>query len=62
MKAAPLPPLIRNDGARALLDMTAEEAQQFARLAAALAIQYDNLARGLREALKAHVAAKGTGR
>ena len=62
MRAADLPPLIRNEGARALMDMTPGEAQQFARLAAAMAVQHDNLARGLRDALKAHVAAKEAAR
>lgn len=56
-----VPPLIRNDGANALFDMTPEEAQQFARLAAAIAVNTGNLSRGLREALAAHVAQRNGG-
>lgn len=58
-KAAPK--LIRNDGANALFDMTPGEAQQFARLAAAIAVNTGNLSRGLREALSAHVAQRNGG-
>ncbi len=47
--------LISNEGANALLDMTPEEAQQFARLAAVTIENTGNLSRGMREALAAHV-------
>jgi len=62
MKKAPCPKLIRNEGANALFDMTPDEAQQFARLAASLAVSTGNLARGMREALAEHVERKGGAR
>lgn len=47
--------LVSNEGANALLDMTPDEAQQFARLAAVIIENTGNLSRGMREALAAHV-------
>ena len=50
-----VPILMGTEGVDALLTMTPEEAQRFARAAAHVAIRTGNLSRGLREALTLHV-------